>query len=126
MTEARRCFANQGFEGTSLNDIAAGVGIRRPSLLHYFESKEALYRQILEDALAEWGLRIDAIRSSELDGWPLVEEILEATFDFFRATSQEDRVRDALRDEGLRVLSRRAISTWVSLVLTAAVPARKR
>lgn len=103
LSEARQCFANQGFEGTSLNDIAAGVGIRRPSLMHYFASKEAIYHQILQDALADWGLRISDVRSSASgDGWAVVDAVLEASFDFFRANPEIVSIvrREALTEKG--------------------------
>ncbi len=101
LVEARHCFAAQGFEGTSLNDIAAGVGIRRPSLLHHFDSKEAIYRQILSDALADYGDQTEAARNSESDGWELVDSIVAASFHFFVANPEIIVIlrREAMTDQ---------------------------
>lgn len=61
--EAERQFAQYGFEGASLENIAAAVGISRHSLLYYYPSKEQLYRKVLDEVLAEWLARMAGIVS---------------------------------------------------------------
>ncbi|MFS8583656.1 MAG: TetR/AcrR family transcriptional regulator [Acidimicrobiia bacterium] len=87
LKEARRCFAERGYEGTSLNDIAAGVGIRRASLLHHFPSKSAIYQAVFEQALADWGERIsksvDEPADPEEEGWTHVDRVLTEAVRWF-------------------------------------------
>ena len=46
---ARVAFARTGFHETSMNDVAAAAGVTKPVVYQRFESKRALYREVLED-----------------------------------------------------------------------------
>ncbi|HEY7438768.1 MAG TPA: TetR family transcriptional regulator [Acidimicrobiia bacterium] len=80
---ARRRFAEQGFNGTSLNDIAADVGIRRQSLLYHYPSKEQLYGAVLTEELGAWQHLVDEAITGKVEGWDQVERVLRAAFRYF-------------------------------------------
>ena len=54
LKEATKLFAAKGFDGTSVQEVADAVGIKKPSLLYHFESKEALRQAVLDEVLARW------------------------------------------------------------------------
>src|SRR5919199_6846613 len=47
--------ARQGLEATLLADIAARIGVRHPTILNYFASKEALFAAAVVEPLAQLG-----------------------------------------------------------------------
>ncbi len=49
---AERLFAEQGFAATSLQEIGAAAGVSRGTPGYFFGSKEALYRAVLDRAIA--------------------------------------------------------------------------
>jgi AcrR family transcriptional regulator len=51
MNVAEDLFARQGYDGTSLRQIAEGAGIREPGLYNHFAGKQALYEAVLHRAL---------------------------------------------------------------------------
>lgn len=77
LAAAEALFADRGFEGTSLRDVSAAVGITSAALIHHFGTKERLYGRVLE-RLAESldGYVVDASK-------PVSIEAVVRTFERF-------------------------------------------
>lgn len=49
---ALEVFADHGFHGTSMNQVAEAAGVTKPVLYQHFRSKKALYRELLDEVSA--------------------------------------------------------------------------
>jgi AcrR family transcriptional regulator len=63
LVEAIRLFGKKGYQGTSLDAVAAAAGVRKQTLLYYFPTKDAL----LEACVVETSQRVATALSDALD-----------------------------------------------------------
>lgn len=96
LDHATRLFAARGFFGASLRDIARAVGIRKPSLLYHFPSKDELRRGVLEQMLAHWNEVVPKLLRAATSGQEQFEAVARETVEFFLA--DPDRARLLLRE----------------------------
>lgn len=53
METALHHFAQNGYEGASLSDISAEVGIKKPSIYNHFKGKDELFMAVYQDVAAK-------------------------------------------------------------------------
>jgi TetR/AcrR family transcriptional regulator len=61
---ATRLFAERGYEGTSMNDVAEHVGMRKASLFYHFATKDSLYESVVDRIIASLHEPLEAIYAS--------------------------------------------------------------
>jgi AcrR family transcriptional regulator len=61
LSTAAEIFSKRGFRATSMKEIAAAVGMSKPTIYHYFSSKEELLVRLYSDVLDE---SLDAARET--------------------------------------------------------------
>src|SRR5437762_12044218 len=58
---AARLFAERGYQGTSLSDLAAQLGVQKPSLYHHIASKEDLLWEVAWEGAEAFHGSLDAV-----------------------------------------------------------------
>lgn len=96
LDQATRLFARHGFVGASLRDIARAVGIRKPSLLYHFPSKDELRQRVLDQMLAHWNEAVPRILRAATSGPEQFDAIAAEILTFFH--DDHDRARLLLRE----------------------------
>ena len=54
-------FSAKGFDGVSVDDIAAGAGVNKAMIYYHFTDKLTLYRSVVADMLSAVGARVSSI-----------------------------------------------------------------
>jgi TetR/AcrR family transcriptional regulator, cholesterol catabolism regulator len=76
MAAAADTFREQGLDGASLNDIAQRAGLDRATLYYYVESKEELYRAVVEEVVHDNVAQVQAVKSGPGTGAEKVREMI--------------------------------------------------
>ncbi len=99
---AESTFGGDGFDGARLADIAALAGIRRPSLLYHFDSKETLYTAVVERAFDDIGRALAGAMISAGSFEARITGLVERFADFLERRPDAGRIflREVLDGHG--------------------------
>ena len=73
-------FGGRGYDATSLDAVAAELGIRKQTILYYFPSKEALLDAAIDRAAEDLSLALEEALASAGQGWDRVEAVVRSVF----------------------------------------------
>jgi TetR/AcrR family transcriptional regulator len=77
---ALAAWGTRGYEPTSLDALAAGLGITKQSILYWFPSKEALLEALIARSAEELSDAMQSALEGAGDGWAKVEAVVRSVF----------------------------------------------
>jgi AcrR family transcriptional regulator len=85
LAEATRLFSRAGYEATSLQEVAAAVGITKAAVYHYFPTKQVMYETIVVDLLNRLESHVVANLTAPASPRDRLKALMLAHADFFEA-----------------------------------------
>jgi AcrR family transcriptional regulator len=86
LQKALELFSDKGYDATSVREICEAAGITKPTLYHFYGSKEGVYRAIVEGALERF--RAEMIQAISSDG-PLRDRMVRMARAYVEAAVRE-------------------------------------
>lgn len=83
LDEAASLFAREGYDGTSLSDLAEMVGVTKAAIYHYFPNKKEIYEAIIVRTLDGLHHFVSMKVAKESDAREALECFMTAHADFF-------------------------------------------
>ena len=73
-------FATRGYDASSLDALAAGLEIRKQTILYWFPSKEVLLEAVIDRSAVELSTALEDSLSTAGSGWARVEAVVRSVF----------------------------------------------
>ena len=83
---ARKLFAKNGLEGTTMNDIARESGKGRRTLYTYFSKKEDIYSAVIESELERLSEKLDEVAAKKIRPQDKIIELIYTHLNMIRET----------------------------------------
>lgn len=90
---AAQLFAMQGYDRTSLAEIAAALGVSKTLFYHYYNSKDALLYDIIHTHLAKLVAVTEKAAASAADGDRRLHAVVCAILDCYRDADAEHKIQ---------------------------------
>jgi AcrR family transcriptional regulator len=85
---AETLFAERGFDGTPIREIAEQAGATKALIYHYYQSKEALYLSLLEKDVSGVVTKLEEIAASDGDPEDKIRTVVQVFLEQYRANPQ--------------------------------------
>lgn len=108
-----RLFAQQGYEATGVQEICDQAEITKPTLYHYYGSKQGLLESILEERFRPFLSLLEAACHYRRDIYLNIQRVVEAYFLFASHDLQLYQLLLSLRTGPSRSESRQIIKPWI-------------
>jgi AcrR family transcriptional regulator len=90
--ESLECFADQGFERVTYDDLIARSKVSRGSFYWYFPSKEALYDAVIDTCVVGWKDRVEAAYERTNARDPVAKRVFAAVLADLNANRSQYRL----------------------------------
>jgi AcrR family transcriptional regulator len=88
----RKLFANKGFEGTTVEEIAAKANVSKPVVYEHFGGKEGLYAVVVDREIAALLGGITGALSADLNSRETLERAASALLDYIESSTDGFRI----------------------------------
>lgn len=78
--EGIRAFGERGYEGTTLDQVAEAAGVRKQSLLYYFQTKQELFEACIDELAGRIVQALERALADPGEGFARTEAVIRAIF----------------------------------------------